>query len=1533
MSFYARNFIFDGIPSETYGLIIDSTESGESSDSTASNEVDIKIQEVYRRAVPYFYGVQQTPVLEFDVSFTTTQGEITAEDSALIQKWLFGQMTYKKLRIVQPDMQDYYFNCFLNTPSIIRVGNIIRGFKCTVVCDSPFAYGEKRTLNLINGNNNFLTDEVKYIQNLSENNYYTYPENLQIEMSNSLLTPVEITGDNFADDSAGIKVEIGSEKNKTNTTTKINLTIDENLATTETLSNVKITNVTSGDYVISPYGFSYGSGTAPVITSISSFYASIHGNKEITITGKNFKNPCTVSIGGKEVFCRYVSQTELIIYTPVVSAIAEKLTIMVKNPDGETGVHDTAFAYTNATDPYIINIIPEVGAITSNPDTTDLFNYVKLIGKNFSSPGLTYYFKFDGTTLTSAKNNLTITTNVSYDNENVDIVEFYAPNSGSEKISDISITYENTNIVPSEKITIYYPNSYIYNATDTVSITSVSPSYGAYDQNTPTYITINGDNFSDNISVSFGEARPATIVDGTNTGQSLTVSLPSNASTNEIVDIILEDGDYTAVLKNGFIYDYTVPAIVPTLSPTITSITPDNGYNGGGTIITIVGTKFTPYSTVVINNVEAVSKYKDSKHLSCILPSSISTSIVQLKVKNGIAESNSKDFTYNTTGVKIGSLSSYFSLTQAPDSSVTKIITVTGCSSISSLSDVNVIMEEKLLSTSDLSLDNTSFTFQIPAMTEEKPISLYFTINNIPLIPSEVTNFDYFSVRQNLAPSISSISNVYEKITITGSNYDSSTTVTFKSQSNSYPVLNFLSKTSTSLTFVYPDAGSYEGPVDVIVTNSSSPDNSAIMFDGFVYRQTTAQASIKNKVIASQIVSIVGKNFKRSSTVTINSGGKQNKIIYPKYISPNNLEIIMPPNTGKFPTIKVGNQVKATGFKYASEKPTELYSRLNPGGLRYNASTGNIEIHGENLNINSIIATNIKFNGVSLDINTTLTKDIEFGKYITFQSMYFPSTVSNPITLTIDYRINGLARMPLNTISIRNVYLKDINYPIIYTIEPERGPFEGGTALTIKGKYFSNPSKVFIKDVSIVNKDGTVSISDVECDTVYIDSETLQCVTKNVGQPETKLLYVKSINDDVTTDIKSNKLSESKTYTISNSTINLNLHGFSIGTKIKFTTSGSSFPTGINGNTTYYVVEKDFNKNSFKISNVLGGEALTISEYVGNEIQKLEEIIPNFQFTEVSAISTELYDFYPKMGHPEGNTLIDIYGNNFSNPTYVSFDDNDNIGIKANYIDEKHISCISPSGVIGESIPIRIKGSYTISTNNNSGFINFDNSRFHYVKAREPYITSISPATGSKYGGTEVTIIGGNFPIPALLKIRDNGSTEYVSPYIISNTTNKIVFVTPLKTETLPHSTGQATIKITGVYGTEITNSSDFSYETNTAPVIYTITPNQSLNKNVSKIVSIINETDDGREVKFGDTDGNGGLNFGEIVKMNNDIQVISFVDSSGNSVNSGGIALDRFNFTTGIKFFRLLPDLNKIKISGNIKNLKLEYVPLKRMT
>lgn len=180
MAFWARNFIFDNISSEFHSLTISSDSDTES--WNASGGVELKTETIYRRPVPFFYGVQHTPVLEIPLTVMTSETEITALKANLIQKWLFGQNNYKKLQILQCDMERYYFNCFLTSPEIIRIGNIIRGFKFTAVCDAPFGWAETVTETFVNPStikqtptSDFLNNYSYTIYNQSDFSGYTYP--------------------------------------------------------------------------------------------------------------------------------------------------------------------------------------------------------------------------------------------------------------------------------------------------------------------------------------------------------------------------------------------------------------------------------------------------------------------------------------------------------------------------------------------------------------------------------------------------------------------------------------------------------------------------------------------------------------------------------------------------------------------------------------------------------------------------------------------------------------------------------------------------------------------------------------------------------------------------------------------------------------------------------------------------------------------------------------------------------------------------------------------------------------------------------------------------------------------------------------------------------------------------------------------------------------------------------------------------------------------------------------------------------------
>lgn len=174
MSFYASSFQFDGIPSETYGLTISEIDASANSSSMGSTSMEMTSRKIYRRATPYFYGGTPSENLSFDISIMSPKMDIDAEKSQLIQKWLFSSRKYKKLLIIQPDMQDRYYNCIFNNPQIIRVGNVIQGYTATVQCDAPYSWAFPQTVEYLYSSP--VTDTTINFNNTSDDKgAYLYP--------------------------------------------------------------------------------------------------------------------------------------------------------------------------------------------------------------------------------------------------------------------------------------------------------------------------------------------------------------------------------------------------------------------------------------------------------------------------------------------------------------------------------------------------------------------------------------------------------------------------------------------------------------------------------------------------------------------------------------------------------------------------------------------------------------------------------------------------------------------------------------------------------------------------------------------------------------------------------------------------------------------------------------------------------------------------------------------------------------------------------------------------------------------------------------------------------------------------------------------------------------------------------------------------------------------------------------------------------------------------------------------------------------
>ena len=170
MSFKGVNFIYNGIPSEMYGLVIASSETGENGVSGGS-EVNPIVDKASRSAVFKCFGVEQKDPLEFPIEFFCYK-EIDRFDLSAILLWLCGHDDYCDLQICQNDLRNFYYRCFLLDPEVLYYDNKARGIRCKVRCDAPWAWEYNRTEEYSFPNQN--NYEISFA-NKSNNNQDTLP--------------------------------------------------------------------------------------------------------------------------------------------------------------------------------------------------------------------------------------------------------------------------------------------------------------------------------------------------------------------------------------------------------------------------------------------------------------------------------------------------------------------------------------------------------------------------------------------------------------------------------------------------------------------------------------------------------------------------------------------------------------------------------------------------------------------------------------------------------------------------------------------------------------------------------------------------------------------------------------------------------------------------------------------------------------------------------------------------------------------------------------------------------------------------------------------------------------------------------------------------------------------------------------------------------------------------------------------------------------------------------------------------------------
>lgn len=197
LAFYGLDFLFDNQFSQAYDVQIISINGASVTEASAGSGIEIFSDSVYRNPTKFQYGISQSEVLTFDMEIAS-KNPISAINRSKIQKWLFGRMMPCQLKIVQPDLQDVYFNCYLMNAQTQYIGNLCYGFIFTVECDAPWGWQIAKTYMLKDFNRPWK------FYNDSDNTDYTYPV-VQFKMKNAIIGSGDVSLVNLADKSRECK--------------------------------------------------------------------------------------------------------------------------------------------------------------------------------------------------------------------------------------------------------------------------------------------------------------------------------------------------------------------------------------------------------------------------------------------------------------------------------------------------------------------------------------------------------------------------------------------------------------------------------------------------------------------------------------------------------------------------------------------------------------------------------------------------------------------------------------------------------------------------------------------------------------------------------------------------------------------------------------------------------------------------------------------------------------------------------------------------------------------------------------------------------------------------------------------------------------------------------------------------------------------------------------------------------------------------------------------------------------------------------
>ena len=187
MNIYGCHFIYSGVNSNTYSLIIANVNTG--IDNRSAGSVDGEY--IYRRSDKTFKLLgdsHRESQMVFDVDIITDDESVLSNETRrAVEKWLFNKQTFRKLYIDEHDdplsetseMVDgqkkrLYMMCRFINPIKIDTGCGVVGYSATIECDSGFLWQDEITYTYTaEGQSSSGTFTISVDTDIND---YTYPE-------------------------------------------------------------------------------------------------------------------------------------------------------------------------------------------------------------------------------------------------------------------------------------------------------------------------------------------------------------------------------------------------------------------------------------------------------------------------------------------------------------------------------------------------------------------------------------------------------------------------------------------------------------------------------------------------------------------------------------------------------------------------------------------------------------------------------------------------------------------------------------------------------------------------------------------------------------------------------------------------------------------------------------------------------------------------------------------------------------------------------------------------------------------------------------------------------------------------------------------------------------------------------------------------------------------------------------------------------------------------------------------------------------